>query len=357
LRKRGKVVKDTNGNSVYLRGDTVRGSLHKETFYGAIEKELPNKKGEPEKQIKYVVRKPLDSLDDANVKNIVDDKVREIVEKARIEEKELKKEIEKAEKMLKKAEEHEEPALKEKMAEIKQEIQRLYSLPNKNGEPVPIKKVRVYTPTVTNPIHLKPHRDRSEKAPKPYKEHYHVTNDGNYLMAIYEGKDEKGSVKRDFEIRTNLEAGKFYKLSVKKDLKTQGLKGYEGLVPITKANGKLVLPLRAVIKIGTMVILWEKEPEEVWKLEQAEIKNRLYKIIGLSNQKIKGNQNKTYEFATIVMRYQQEATQATELKTMDGVFSSDEAYKAQRKLNHNQFNALIEGVDFRISVLGKIVRL
>ena len=30
---------------------------------------------------------------------------------------------------------------------------------------------------------------------------------------------------------------------------------------------------------------------------------------------------------------------------------------AQRKMNHNQFNALVEGVDFNLSVLGEIKRL
>jgi hypothetical protein len=30
---------------------------------------------------------------------------------------------------------------------------------------------------------------------------------------------------------------------------------------------------------------------------------------------------------------------------------------AQRKLSHNQFNALVEGVDFKLTPLGKIVRI
>jgi CRISPR-associated endonuclease Csn1 len=357
LKKRGRVVRDENGNPIYLQGDTVRGSLHKETFYGAIEKELPNKKGELEKQIKYVVRKPLDILEDSNIKNIVDDKVREIIENARIKEKELKKEIDYIEKKLKKAEEHEEPALKEEISRIKNEIQNLYSLPNKNGNPIPIRKVRIYTPTVTNPIHLKLHRDKSKKSPKPYKEHYHVTNDGNYMMAIYEGVDEKGNIKRDFEIRTNLEAAEYFKLSVQKSLKAQGIKAYEGLVPLTKTAGKLELSLKAILKIGTMVILWEKSPEEVWELDLVDLKKRIYKIVGLSNQKIRGTNDKTYEFATIVMRFHQEASQASDLKTLDGVFNKEEEYKAQRKLNHNQFNALVEGYDFKLSTLGEIIKI
>jgi len=357
LRKRGKIVRDSAGKPIYQQGDTVRGSLHQQTFYGAIERELPNKKGEIEKQIKYVVRKPLDGLEDSNIKHIVDDKVREIIENARIKEKELKKEIEYIEKKLKNAEEEDEPALKDEINRIKGLIKNLYSLPNKNGEPVPIKKVRIYTPSVTNPIHLKKQRDKSQKTSKLYKEHYHVANDGNYLMAIYEATDDKGKVKRDFEIRTNLEAGEFFKLSVQKNLKAQGIKGYEGLVPLSKINGNLELPLKAILKIGTMVLLYENSPDEIWELEDADIKKRLYKVIGLSNQRIVRPSGKIDEYATIVLRNNQEARQASDLKTLDGVFTSDEEYKPQRKLNHNQFNALIEGIDFNLTTLGKLTKL
>ena len=60
LRKRGRIQKNGEGNPIYQKGDTVRGSLHQQTFYGAIEKTEVNKKGEPEKIIKYVIRKSLD---------------------------------------------------------------------------------------------------------------------------------------------------------------------------------------------------------------------------------------------------------------------------------------------------------
>jgi CRISPR-associated endonuclease Csn1 len=48
---------------------------------------------------------------------------------------------------------------------------------------------------------------------------------------------------------------------------------------------------------------------------------------------------------------------ASDLKTQDGEFKSDEGYIAQRKLSHNQFNALLEGVDFNIDPLGNINRI
>ena len=47
---------------------------------------------------------------------------------------------------------------------------------------IPIRKVRIYMPSVTSPIHLKKHRDLSVRK---YKQDYHVANDSNYCMAIY----------------------------------------------------------------------------------------------------------------------------------------------------------------------------
>lgn len=353
LRERGRIKRDKNGNPVYQKGDTVRGSLHQQTFYGAVKKEEINKKGEPEKVIKYVVRKSLDTLDENGVKNIVDDRVREIVQQAMIEEKKIIKEIEVLKKKLTKAEEVEEITINTKIEILKSRIAELYSLPNKNGEPVPIKKVRIYQTSVTNPLHLKRQRDKSGNKPKPYKEFYHVANDSNYAMAIYEGRDVKGNVKRDFQLLNNLEAGEFFKYSTQKDLKEQKLNQLHNLVPEKRVSGNIGLPLKAFLKIGTMVILWENSQEEVWDLSVSEINKRLYKIVGLSEQVIQGK----YYYGTIVLRFNKEAKPSTELNIQDGAFKNGEEYKALRKMNHNQFNALIEGFDFKINVLGEIEKI
>ncbi|HYQ56213.1 MAG TPA: HNH endonuclease domain-containing protein, partial [Draconibacterium sp.] len=357
LRKRGKIQYNKNGEPIYLKGDSVRGSLHKDTFYGAIEREVVNKKGEAEKQIKYVVRKSLDGLEDSAIKNIVDDRVREIVDNARKQEKELQKQIDGFLKQRKKAEESEEAGIDIEIAQLKQRITELYCLPNKNGAPVPIKKVRLYQPTVTNPLHIKSQRDQSTKSKKEYKEHYHVANDANYMMAIYEGKDRKGKIKRDFELVNNMQAGEFFKLSVHDILKAQDLGEADSLFPQKKLSGKVEVPFKSIIKVGTMVILWEESPEEVWDISKEDVKRRLYKIVGLSTQRIVRPSGKIDEYATIVMRFHQEAISASDLKTQDGIFEKNENYKAQRKMNHNQFNALIEGVDFKITPLGELKRV
>ena len=271
------------------------------------------------------------SLDDNNIKNIVDERVKVIIQNARAKEKEVIKEIEIQNRKLAKAEESEEIEIKTKIDKLKKQVAELYAMPNKNGNPVPIKKVRIFQTSVTNPIHLKPQRDKSQKTSKPHKEFYHVANDSNYMMAIYEGKDEKGKIKRDFKLLNNLEAGEFFKYSVHKVLKEQNLENIQNVIPEKVLSGKIELPLRAIIKIGTMVILWENSPDEVWDLSVSEINKRMYKIIGLSNQRIIGTSGKVNEYATIVMRFNQEASQAIDLKTMDGKFEKNEIFKCTKK--------------------------
>ncbi|MCF8223108.1 MAG: CRISPR-associated protein Csn1 [Bacteroidales bacterium] len=358
LRRRGRIQYNQAGEPVYQQGDTARASLHQETFYGAIEKETENKKGEKEKQIKYVVRKPLADLEDRNIKNIVDDRIRTIVTRARNEEKGLKKEIENLNKELNNSEEDEEQIIKNKIEELKGQIQDLYSLPNKSGNPVPIKKVRVFTPTVTNPINLKEQRDKSKRNSYPYKEHYHVVNAGNYLMAIYEGKDDKGKIRRDFRIINNLEAAEYYKLSVQKVLKPQGINDEGGIVGERIVRKNLNLNLKAVIKTGTLVLFYKNNKEEVFELSEEELRNRLYKVIKLNKD------------GRITFRFHQEARNDEMLKS-----DYEEEYneKAPKSLTNGEskfnfqtpypklllspggFNMLIENYDFSISVLGRLI--
>ncbi|MBK3515732.1 type II CRISPR RNA-guided endonuclease Cas9 [Carboxylicivirga marina] len=354
LRKRGVIQRDKNGNPIIQTGDSVRGSLHKETFYGAIKQKVENKKtGQIEEVCKYVVRKKVVDLSDTDLKNVVDEKVRNILIEARKAEKTLQKEIDKLVKQKQKAEEHEEPQIEQNIAKLKKEIENLYAFP---ASGVPIKKVRLLQPTVTNPLEIKVQRDKSTKAIRPHKEKYYTANDGNYLMAVYEGKDVKGKIKRDFELINNLTAAEYFKNSVQSVLKPQGIGVLEGLIPKVKQNGKLELLHKATIKIGTMVILWEKTPDEIWELDNEQVKKRLYKLVGLTINRIKSGQ-KFYEFGMCILRHHQEANSASDLKTQDGIYKSDEEYVAQRKLSHNQFNALVEGIDFTLSPLGKIQKL
>ena len=59
----------------------------------------------------------------------------------------------------------------------------------------------------------------------------------------------------------------------------------------------------------------------------------------------------------LVLRYNQDARDATTLKKerKSGAYKTGEQYRSEIMLSLSDFHALIEGVDFKINVLGEIV--
>lgn len=57
-------------------------------------------------------------------------------------------------------------------------------------------------------------------------------------MAVYEGKDKKGKLKRSFELVSNLEAAQYFKASADRET-------YPDMVPLADANG---FPLKCILK-------------------------------------------------------------------------------------------------------------
>jgi CRISPR-associated endonuclease Csn1 len=287
LRKRGKVQKTASGKAIMQQGDTARASLHKQTFYGAIERN-----GE----IKYVIRKRIDELDAKDIKNVVDESVRQIIEQ-QISDKGFAK----------------------AMAE---------PIWMNEEKGIQIKKVRMYVPSVTKPINLKPQRDLSIK---DYKQFYHVSNDSNYCLAIYEGTTNKGKIKRSYKLVNNLDA-------------VSAPKG-ESIVPSSDDND---YPLKWLLKVGQMVLLYEKTADEIYEANKRELVRRLYKVVGLSYLPVGTG------YGSIVLRYHQEARPAGELKIQKGAWHAGEELRPSLFLYHTQFNALAQGQDFEISDDGEI---
>jgi len=296
-----RYVRDSKGKKVLTQGDTARASLHNDTYYGAIE---------VDGEVKYVVRKNLAGLEEKDVKNIVDAEVKSKVENAILLHGSLKK------------------ALEETiwMNEEKQ---------------IPIKKVRVFTGSVTRPINIRQQRDQSKHE---YKRQYHVQNDRNYMMAIYVGHDKKGKEKRDFELVNNITAANFYRRSNDR-VPTDGQ-----LVPLFSENG---YELRYKLKIGTMVLLYENGPEEVWELDRVNLQKRLYKVTGLSSMIIQ----RKFEYGTIELVHHQNAKPSSEIKKINGEYKSGEEFRPGIKMLHSQIRALVQDVDFEINDLGEIRRL
>ena len=295
-----RYVRDRKGGKMLTQGDTARASLHNDTYYGAIE---------VDGEIKFVVRRSLDSLDEKDVKNIVDAEVRSKVENAILLHGSLKKAIEETIWMNEKRQ-------------------------------IPIRKVRVFAGSVTRPINIRQQRDQSRHE---YKRQYHVQNDRNYMMAIYVGQDKKGKEKREFELVNNITAANFYRRS------NDRVPTDNQLVPLKSKSG---YDLRYKLKIGTMVLLYENTPEEVWELDKKNLLKRLYKVTGMSSMVIS-----SYNYGTINLVHHQDAHQSSEVKMKNGVFKSAEEFRTGIKMLHTQLNALVQGVDFDINDLGEIRRL
>lgn len=292
---RKKIRKNGKFTGQYMQGDTARGALHLDTYYGAIERD-----GE----VKYVVRKPLDQMDAKSVKDIVDDAVRAKVEAAIAEHGNLKKAVEAGIWM------------------------------NKE-KGVKINKVRIFANSIKRPINIRKHRDASSKE---YKQTYHVANDTNYAMGIYVGQDKKGKAKREFELVNTLDAVTFYNSGVNK----QGI----DLLPVKSKNG---YPLKWKLRVGMMVLLYENTPEEIYDLDKKELTKRLYKVTGMSSMVVSG-----CNYGVLFLTFHQEARPSTDVKSKNGAYKQGEELRYRITLLHTQFRALIQGQDFEINDIGEI---
>jgi len=216
-KKASRVIDTIKGKKV-AKGDCARGSLHQDTYYGAI-------KPHGEDNVRYVVRRSLDSLKESDIANIVDDAVREKVREAvsRL-------------------------GFKEAMSEP------IYMNKEKG---ILIKKVRCYAPTVTSPLPIR-ERKRRDTSRKEYKRPFYVVNDENYMMAIYEGGK--------MQMVTALDAASFYNKH-----------GYPTIAP-EEYNGK---KLKYLVRKGTKILMLEKDEESISTAIPKELFKRLYTITKL----------------------------------------------------------------------------
>ena len=274
---------------VLCKGDAARGSLHSDTYYGAIENDGI---------VKYVKRINLTSMKVTDVKNIVDDAVRGIVEAA-IREK----------------------GFKEAMAG---------TIWMNEEKQIPIKKVRCYT-SIKNPISFdkKKQRDLSDKE---YKRNYYVTTKGNYIVALYVGSTKTGKRKTFYEFVNMMEAADYYKTSNDKSVVGHNI------VPLEKDDCQLAF----ILKKGTMVIFYKETKEEVWDYSQKETVRNLYYVSEIESD------------GRVTFKYHQEARLDKELPR-NASDTSD--IKPKIRVGLASAKILVQGYDFDINELGEIKRL
>lgn len=293
-RRRIMVEVKVNGRrkkmKLLCKGDAARGSLHKDTYYGAI-----MQPGEDTPY--YVVRKNVDNhLSDQDIKNIVDDVVRGIIQNA--------------------------------VAKGGKDALNGTIWMNEEKQ-IPIKKVRCIT-SVKNPLSFE-YRKPRDTSNKSYKNDYYVAPDDNYLMAVYKGVTSKGKVKYMYEFINMLDAARFYKQSNDKVL-------VDGNIVQLNKDG---LNLYYTLKKGTMVLLYVDNPDEIWE-NNGDWSRRLYKVTEL------------WKDGRIVVTKHTEARPSSEVpKVTKGFCIGD----SKGLYSYSKFSALVQGYDFEINELGEIKRL
>lgn len=335
-----------NNKEMFARGDSFRGSLHKDTFYGVIRQPKMENNTPVMKDGKFVYDKnnsevvvkrvPIkDILDSEKFDIIIDPYVRRAIKdtyKSRIDAK------------ISKAEASSLPIwMTGKNQSINGNCERKEVRFDKNGHPIaPIRHVRCKAKggrgflKPESAIQLKEQTYKSERqlihlADRNHKELYRVQNDDNYAC-LYCEKEQKGSISREFEIISNIDVV-LNKLSSYSDLKQYALQRAENI------NSHL----KCIIRKGTRVLLWKNSPEELLDCDSTTISRRLYVVYKF---------NQSGDSIYVYIRHHLDSTtkehdEASEFNP--NVFSS---YLHLAKSN---FKCLIEGIDFEIDSIGNII--
>ncbi|HMP98860.1 MAG TPA: HNH endonuclease domain-containing protein [Cyclobacteriaceae bacterium] len=316
VRKRGKEVfiEKPDGTKVnkWATGDSIRGQLHQETFYGAIK---PAKKGDKgnllkdedgkfiqEESLKYVLRVPF-TADFTGVDKIVDEG--------------LKKQIK----------EHAQRA-----GSFKKAFEEGIYLLDKNGKPHGnrIRHIRVWA-SVSEPLAIKKQTNLSDKE---YKQSYWAANATNSFFAIYKGEDRK-----DFDFRSLFDSAKIKSINPVKNPKDL----FEAKITITKGKKVTELPLTYILEVGTKVIFRKDEKEDLKSLSNSELLKRLYVYTRFEKD------------GRINFKYHLEARSDSDIteRYKDSSVNFENPLPTLR-LVLNKCNFLVEGYDFDIKMDGTI---
>ncbi len=321
VRKRGKVqyVKeklvngkwqyklDNDGNRIPLiaQGDSIRGQLHKESFFGAIKNN-----GE----LNLVERYPVSSFTSINdCKNIVDNAVKKIVKET----------------------------LEERMAEgLSFDKAKLEPIPFPNGKAV-IKKVRCKVAagrgylTPEKALEIRKHTYLSKHE---YKQHIYAQNDQNVYCLYYE-LEELGKIQRAFRIVGLFELSK---LGFEKESELYSDKYYNNF-EAGKGAKKKRLVLSFILKAGTKVIFYKEHIDELKYLANNDLSQRLFRIYKFNEM---GTPN-------LFLQNHIEARKNELLDDGDTSFNSS-LYQYRLKIKANKFTAAIEGKHFEVMPDGEI---
>ena len=317
IRKRGKEI-IVNGKNRWATGDTIRGQLHEDTFFGAIKPAQKGEKGNllknennkfiQEKEVKYVVRVPFQYKKDANTKGVKE--LSQIVDEG------IKKQIQQI--------------MDIKKCSFKDIFNNDIYLLEKNGNPHgnKIRHIRVWA-SVSEPLAIKKQTNLSDKE---YKQSYWAANATNSFFALY-----KGNGKKDFDFRNLFGTAKVMSLNSVKSPKDL----FEQKITITKGKTITELPLAHILETGIKVIFKKDENEDLKLLPNSEIIKRLYVYTNFEKD---GRLN---------FRYHLEAR-----NKIEETYSESEidflTPKPTLRFGYAKYDFLVEDYDFKVKMDGTI---
>ena len=332
IRKRGKVVTYKKGDDdivKFARGDCFRGALHQDSYYGIIKLPKQDNNGKPLKDdnnkyiydsdCKYaVIRVPITSFKKFKaLDDIVDPNVRQCIKDA-----------------------------------VNIRMSNGASFEKAIKEPIYITNHRSHTGLSTYPIRhvrckaragrgylkagtlakLKQQAYHSTKkllhlSDRQHKASFFVKNESNYVCFVFESII-KGKIERKIKILSNLDIVKFgYKSfdEIKKDA--------PNFAPNERPNDNY--QLRAVLRTGQKVLIWQKSPDELNEANISLINKRLYIVYKFNKTSVEH----------IYLRHHLEARSGSDLPD-DETSINVSSIQPMLMLSANNFNCLIEGIDF-----------
>lgn len=329
VRKRGKVHYDIDNEENSLKriskGDTIRGQLHGETFYGAIKQPIrdeenkilfdENKKMILKDEIYLAVRKPLVYKKDVKSPGFktLDEVEKVIVDKALFSM--IKKQVDES--------------------DFKTALTEGVYMLDENGKKVnKIRRIRCFENGLKYTTAIKVHQ-HSFTSDKDYKKSTLATNGENTYCLFY--KNEMGKAMRILSI---VDLAELKLKNIRNLYNEPEFSDFES----GKGKNKYQIPLYSVLKSGDKVLFYKENIYELKELEQKELSDRMFKM---------------YQFekdGRIKFRHHLAAGIDTELKKENPEYSlvNFEDKQVFLRLRQGQWNFAIDGKDFEISLDGKI---
>ncbi len=255
-RVRGKVL-TMNGTNRWITGDSLRGSLHKETWYGAIAPAMLDENGNfvrdekgnimPDKdKVQYVVRVPLrykESTMDAGFKTWEDlEKV--IVDKA-----------------LFQSMQNQYP-----MLSFKEACEKGFYMLDKNGNRInQIRHIRCYVPTVKNPVVVK---TQTYESKHEYKQQYLAQVGDLSYMVKYQSEDGRIIQFVPYSLYTISQNRKY---------------GLEDIPQSIMGKKETKLNRVYALRSGMSVLIYQNHTDELRGMPNNELSKRLYVIAGFES--------------------------------------------------------------------------